>query len=222
MKRINLLLILTLASCTVLGTPPSILDDSSCDPPCWHEVMVGVTTGEEMLAILRELSIVDQNIAVLSPWLIYDGGLNFYLYPNGFYKHNVVVDSRFFENNVAEISFCGDPGVSFGDVVERTGEPKNMIILGSPSGGSFVTAINEDIGVQFWYDTKNVSKSLRSEIAPEIPIDCLVYFDPEFYDERLEAGLVSMGHLNAEETLEAMRPWTGYGNLNEKYPPRQP
>lgn len=218
MKRVYLLIILALTSCTVIGKQPSILEDSSCDAPCWNGITVGVTTGDEMLAILRELPIVDQNIAGLSPWKIYDGGLMFYLYPSGFYKHNVVVDSRFIQNKVAEISFCGDPGISFGDVVEKTGKPKNIIVLGSPSGGSFVIAINEDIGVQFAYDTANISKELRTKIAPEIPIKCLIYFAPEFYSEMLDAAQFSAGHLNAEQTLMVMRPWVGYGDLDQYMP----
>jgi hypothetical protein len=207
-----------LTSCTIIEKQPSILDDSICDAPCWNGITVGVTTGEEMLAILRELPIVDQNIAVLSPWKIYDGGLNFYLYPNGFYKHNVVVESRFIKSKVANIGFCGNLSVSLGDVIERTGEPNSIIIIGSPSGGSFVTAINEDIGIRFTYDTANIPKHLRAEIAPEIPIKCLIYFAPEFYDEMLEAGSFSAGHLNAEQTLKAMRPWVGYGDLNQYIP----
>lgn len=218
MKWVYLLIILVLTSCTLIGKQPSILEDSSCDAPCWNEITVGVTTGEEMLAILKDLPIVDQNIATLSPWLIYDGGLNFYLYPSGFYKHNVVVESRFIQGKVAEVNFCGDPGVSFGDVVEKIGEPKNIIILGSPSGGRLVTAINEGSGVQFTYDTANIPRKLREKIAPEIPIKCLMYFAPEFYDKILEAGLIAMGHLNAEQTLKAMRPWVGYGDLEQYMP----
>jgi len=95
-------------------------------------------------------------------------------------------------------------------------------MLGSPSGGSFIVAINEDIGVQFMYDTADIPSQLRTKIVPEIPIKCLTYFAPEFYNDMLEAGLVAMGQLNAEQTLEAMQPWGGYGNLDEKYPPRQP
>lgn len=220
MKQVNLslFLVLILTSCTILGKQPSVLEDSNCEAPCWNGIVVGVTAGEEMLAILRELPIVDQNIAMLSSWKIYDGGLNFYLYPSGFYKHNVIVYSQFIQGKVAEISFCGDPGISFGDIVERVGEPKNIIIIGSPSGGSFVTAINEDIGIRFTYDTANIPKHLRAEIAPEIPIKCLIYFAPEFYDEMLEAGSFSAGHLNAEQTLKAIRPWVGYGDLNQYIP----
>ncbi len=218
MKIVYLLIIFTLVSCAVLGQPPSVLGDSNCELPCWNGIIVGETTKDEMLDILRELSIVDQDIAILSAWNIYDGGVNFYLYPDGFYKHNVVVDSRFIENKVAEISFCGEPGISFGDVVKKVGEPKNIIILGSPSGGHFVTAVNEDIGVQFTYDTANIPLQLRTKIAPEIPIKCLIYFAPDFYEEMLEAGFFAMGHLNAEQTLKAMRSWIGYGDLKNYTP----
>lgn len=221
MKQVYLLLILILiitlilTSCTIFGKQPSILEDSNCDAPCWNGITVGVTTGEEMLAILRELPIVDQNIAILSAWQIYDGGLNFYLYPNGPYKHNVVVESRFIENKVAELSFCGDPGVSFGDVVINVGEPTSIVILGSPSGGNLITAVNEEIGYQLIYDTANIPRQLRTKISPEIKIRCLIYFAPEFYYELLEAGLVAMGQLNAEQTLKAMHPWVGYGDLEQ-------
>lgn len=170
-----------------------------------------------MLAILKKLPIVDQNIAILSPWDIYDGGVNFYLYPSGFYKHNVVVESRFIEDKVADIRFCGNPGVSFGDVVEKIGEPKNIVITIS-FGGRFVTAVNEDIGVWFSYNTSDISKPLQAKISPEIPIKCLVYFAPEYYDEMLAAGTFSAGFLDAEQTLETMRPWTGYGDLSKYMP----
>jgi hypothetical protein len=224
MKRVNLLIALTLilASCTILGEQPSVLDDSNCEAPCWNGIVVGVTTSEEMLAILKELPIVDQDsIAVaISPWKIYDGKIIFFLYPSPILKnrHEAYVQSNILKGKVSDIGFCGNLGTSFGNVVEKIGEPKSIIILGSPSGGSFVNAVNEDIGVQFTYDTADIPRQLRAKIAPEIPIKCLVYFAPEFYDLMLEAAQFSAGHLNAEQTLNAMRPWNGYGDLEQYMP----
>jgi hypothetical protein len=185
-------------------------------------IRVGATTKDEMFAILKELPIVDQDsIAVInSPWKIYDGSVNFFLYQNQIFKnhHKVYVQSSILKDKVVDIGFCGKPGVSFGDVIDRTGEPKNIIVIPSPSGGLFVTGINEDIGVRFTYDTADIPKRLRAEIAPETPIKCLTYFAPVFYDEMLEAAQFSAGHLNAEQTLSTMRPWIGYGDLNKYMP----
>jgi hypothetical protein len=221
MKKIYFVIVLMLTACTIINEKPSIIDDSSCDAPCWNEITVGVTTKEEMLAILKELPNVDtDSIAFInSPWQIYDSGINFFLYPNPIFgnRHDAYAESNIIKDKVVKLAFCGDIGLTFSDIVKETGEPKSLIIGPSPSGGLFVIAVNQDIGVQFWYDTVNVPKPLSTEVSPEAQIDCLVYFDRSLYKEMLEIGSFSMGHLNAEETLDAMYPWVGYGNIEEKY-----
>jgi hypothetical protein len=218
MKRACLLIVLLLTSCTPIGKQPSILDDSNCDAPCWNEIKVGTTTKAETLDILSELPIVvPGSIAEISyAGPVYDDRANFFIYPDPIFKdlHGAYGQAEFLGDKVVDIGFCGSLGVTFGDITRRIAEPKSIIIGPSPSGGLFVIAVNEDAGLQFWYDTQNIPKYLRTEIAPEIQVDCLHYFEPELYQEMLEAGLFSMGHLDAEMTLRAMHPWVGYGDLN--------
>jgi hypothetical protein len=219
MKKIYPVIVILLTACTILNEKPSILDDSSCQAPCWNEITVGVTTTDEMLTILKELPNVDTDSVTVtnSPWQIYDSGINFFLYPSPIFenRHDAYSQANIIQDKVVNLAFCGDIGISFGDITKKIGEPKNIVIGPSLSGGQFVIAINQDIGFQFWYDTTNIPKPSRDEITPEIQIDCLVYFDPNLYQDMLEIGVFSMGHLDAKGTLDAMQPWTGYGEITK-------
>jgi hypothetical protein len=44
------------------------------------------------------------------------------------------------------------------------------------------------------------------------------YFDPDRFNELLDAKIFSMGFLGREETVKYLNPWTGFGPIEEKYP----
>jgi hypothetical protein len=102
------------------------------------------------------------------------------------------------------------------------GEPENIISGGSIAGGRDVILINPEVGISYWYNTDGQPKDFEFEITPETRVSCLYIFTPENYEILMEVGMFSSGHYNTEETLRVMYPWDGYGNLEEKYPPRQP
>ena len=92
MKRIVFLILFLASSCSwSTGDQRSILEDSSCDLPCWNNIVAGQTSQDEVLQILSSLPVVDQeSILVMDrPWNIFDDQIFFTLDPgNGFWQSN--------------------------------------------------------------------------------------------------------------------------------------
>ena len=121
---------------------------------------------------------------------------------------------------VSILMLCGELNTTIGEIVEIIGDPEGIISDPNYTGGRSVMLVNPRQGVYYWYNTDEVPRNLEFVLTPDIEVKCLASFDPAIYEEILDAGMLSMGHLNAEETLKMMYPWGGYGNLDEKYPLR--
>ena len=225
MKRIAFVLLFFVSSCSWLsGDQRSVLDDSSCDLPCWNNIVAGQTSEQEVLQILSGLPVVDQeSILVMDqPWNIFDNQIFFTLdLGNGFgqtegsYSVVEITDER-----VSVLMLCGELNTTIGEIVEIIGDPEGLISDRDIAGGRYVILVNPGKGVYYWYSTAEVPRDMELTITPNIEVECLGLFDSAMYEEILDAGMLSMGHLNAEETLKMMYPWGGYGNLDEKYPLR--
>jgi hypothetical protein len=192
----------------------SLLNNPSCPLPCWENINPGETTKNELLSIVANHPLIDKDTVtqVGYPWNIFDDTVYF-----TFGRSKINVEALILDNKVATLILTGDMGVTFGQLIEKTGDPEGVIILSSPDGGSFVIAVNHSNGVSFAYETSSLRGKYRSEISPEIPIRWLTLFNPKQFHDLLEAGIFSMGAYNADETLEIMHPWVGYGSIEEKY-----
>ncbi len=102
--------------------------------------------------------------------------------------------------------------------MKEVGEPEYIISGNDVGGGRTVILIYPQKGVDYSFTTE----LSNLEITPETQIDCIHLFDISYYETLLEAGFFSSGYYNAEETMRVWYEWDGYGNLDEKYPPRQP
>jgi hypothetical protein len=127
-------------------------------------------------------------------------------------------ESRISNDVVSDLIICGEIKTSMGQLVEVVGEPETIISGNNFYGGRTIILTNSQNGVSYWYTTE----LNNLEITPDTQIECLKIFDPLLYEKMLEAKFFSNGYYNAEETLKVWYPWDGYGNLDEKYPPRQP
>jgi hypothetical protein len=222
MKKLSWFLLLFLTACAPSVEERTILNRSNCVLPCWNGIIAGQTTRAELLEILDNLPDVDQKSIRTTDeaWNIFDDQFYFSfrqrwtlnqqprLRGEGGIKNSVVSD----------LILCGEINVYMGNLVEQLGDPESIISGNNFYGGRTVILTHSQKGVSYWYTTELDSL----EIAPDTSIDCIKIFDPELYEEMLEAKFFSAGYYNAEETLRVMYPWDGYGNLDEKYPPRQP
>jgi hypothetical protein len=190
--------------------------------PCWNGIVAGQTTEGDLLKILENLPDIDPETirATNQAWNIFDNQIYFSFHQGWTFSQrpNLKGEASIKNNTVSDFIICGDVHTTMGELVEQIGEPESIISGNNFYGGRTVILVHSQKGVEFWYTTELD----QLEITPDIQISCLKIFDPLLYEEMLEAKLFSNGYYNAEETLRVMYSWDGYGNLDEKYPPRQP
>ncbi|MDQ3005551.1 MAG: hypothetical protein M3R47_09240 [Chloroflexota bacterium] len=222
MKKSVLLTFLFIVACGKSSDEVSILDKSSCRLPCWNDIVVGQTTEGELLEIIEILPDIDPESIQNNnrPWDIFDNQVFFSFRQDWTLSQRPKIEgeARISNNIVSDLIICGEIKTSMGELVEVVGEPENIISGNNFYGGRTVILTNSQSGVSYWYTTE----LNNLEITPDTQIDCLKIFDPLLYEEMLEAKFFSNGYYNTEETLRVWYPWDGYGNLDEKYPPRQP
>ena len=221
MKMLILLIFLLITACSVSPDEQSILDKSSCALPCWNGITPGQTTEAEFLEILQNLPIIDTDTIkhqMTSQGNIFDKEI-FFSFRQGWtlsQRPKLGGEVSIIENTVSSFIICGEINTSMDRLVEQVGEPEHIISGNNFYGGRLVILINAEKGVKYSYTTELD----KLELTPETQIDCIETFDPLISEEMLEAGYFSNGDYNAEQTLSAWYPWEGFGNLDEKYPPR--
>ncbi len=227
MKKIILMIFLLTIACTKRSPESSILEKSSCELPCWNGIITGYTTEADLLRILDGLPVVNQDSIqnAHQPWSIFDNKIDFAIHQDAATNQRPKIYGYAYLINdiVSQLTICGEIHTSMGDIVEATGQPENILsgdLIEQP--GRLVILINPQKGISYWYTAQKTRNSQRYEITPDVSIGCIDMFNPILYEKLLDAKLLSSGHFNAEETLKVMYPWSGYGDLDEKYPPRQP
>lgn len=222
MKKLVVLLCLFVVACGSMLNEISILDRSSCKLPCWNDIVAGQTTEDELLDILANLPDVDPESirSTNQTWDIFDHQTTFSFIQDWSFDQKPKLRGYADINDdvVSALSFCGKINTTMGALAETLGEPEYIINGDDFSGGRLVILIHPKTGVSYSY----TAKLSNLEITPDTQIDCIQSFDPLLYEEMLDAGLFSNSGYSAEETLRVMYSWDGYGNLDEKYPPRQP
>ncbi len=222
MKKLVLLICLFIVACGNISDETSILDKSTCKLPCWNDVVAGQTTKDELLKILENFPDIDPETIrnTNQAWNIFDDQF-YFSFRQGWtlnQRPKLRGEGSIKNNTVSDFILCGEINTTMGELVEQIGEPEYIISGNNFYGGRTVIITDSQKGVSYWYTTELDNL----EIAPDTSMDCLKIFDPSLYEAMLEAKLFSNGYYNAEETLKVQYPWDGYGNLDEKYPPRQP
>ena len=221
-KLFPLIILLLVAACEISSDAVSVLDKSSCELPCWNNIVAGQTTEDELLKILGNLPDVDQaSIQNYNhPWDIFDNQIFFSFQQDWTLSQHPKIDGEveITNNIVSELIICGEINTTMGAIVGAIGDPENIISGDNFYGGRTVILIDSENGVSYWY----IANLNNLELTPDTKIGCLEIFDSSLYEKMLEAKFFSNGYYNAEETMKVWYPWDGYGNLDEKYPPRQP
>jgi hypothetical protein len=218
---IGLLILFAVPSCK--PDLPSVFSNLACKPPCWQNIEPGKSSEQEVISILKNIPNIDASSIIThgDRWLIFDDIVYFTL-------HNKEIKAEVFilNSKVSMILFSGDLNISFGEAIEVFGEPKFIINVptysgppGVPSDSYEIIALQPEQGIEVAYNTKDLPNTSKSKLKPGNNTRLITFFDPNTYDKLLEAGIFSMGFLNGSQTLKYMRPWTGYGEIEEKYPP---
>jgi hypothetical protein len=226
MRKIYILILLLVSACSSKSNDISILAKSSCKLPCWNNIVAGQTTRAEFTQFIETSADINRQSIQIdeNPRKIFDSRIFFSFDPGSVLnkKPSIQADARVSNNIISQLIMCGELHTAISDITEQIGEPESIISGDDLDGNRNIILINPTIGISYWYTTDRSLGKAQYEMSPETAVDCLNLFDPTLYEEMMEVGLFSMGHYNAKETLRVMYPWDGYGNIDEKYPPRQP
>ena len=221
MKRLHLLFFLCfIMSCTTTGASSSILDTLQCELPCWNGITPGETSWSDALQVIKGLDGIDseKTNVITAPWKVFNKQIWFYLYSSSWLNTKQTDGAVYFINDkVVALSLHRNVGITFGEMVERTGEPVTIISLPFNGANPVVMAIIPLQGVEFEFYAKS-----NDELQPETEIDNVMFFDSAHYEDLLDAGMFSLGGYDAEATQRIMYTWRGYGDIKELYPPRFP
>lgn len=125
--------------CQTPTPKPSVLDNPVCAPPCWQNIVPGVTTGREFLNVIKSYRYLDQeSLQYNGPWQGFNdlirGRLR--LSPETMTYFNFF----FLNDKIADLSFQADRTLTFDQAIKKLGEPTSVVVV-QEQGEVFVELI---------------------------------------------------------------------------------
>ena len=59
---------------------------------------------------------------------------------------------------------------------------------------------------------------MEFQLSPDAMLDNLILFSPNLYESLLHDGIFTETILDEKDTLKMLQPWSGYGDIRQKYP----
>ncbi|MFZ3070021.1 MAG: hypothetical protein WA110_02720 [Anaerolineaceae bacterium] len=128
------------------------------------------------------------------PWKFYEDRVFL-----DFLEAEIDVDAHFIEDKLVKISLNWELNTTFGEIVEKVGEP-DYIINVPLSGGLECLELLDKLC-----------------LYPQLGL--FFVFDPGIYDQLIESGNLGQSLLYGEDIINNLRHRDGYGSIQEKYPP---
>ena len=210
-----ILILWGLSACSSVRSP---FEELVCSPPCWESIKPGETNKIELLDILMESAVVDSSsIEEVGAQDIFDDSLVLALYSDSTARIYLL------EDTVMLMSFSRNLDITFGEALQKFGTPDSVlydwgVMCKHPvfAYGDYmcvaVQAINRKAGVYFG---SLIPLSDHVELTADAQVNYVGFFDPDAFDELLEASEFLFG-MDQQEFLDALVPWTGYGVLKNK------
>jgi len=199
-----------MASCK--PKPSTVLLDTSCEPPCWHDITPGKSTKNDVISILPKIPEVDPNS--VEDTAITTGGILDYLtwrfdssagdsYGTIFFKNGAVSTIEISPKKGAltldnAIQKLGEPEFTF--AYKERGEIDRMIIF----------LLYPTKGYVLLYNSSRFRPGSAS-IEPTHPIVYVYYFSPLLFDALVTSR--PFIHDDFVTLQQNMRPWEGYGDI---------
>jgi hypothetical protein len=186
---------------------PEILTSSDCEPPCWYSIAPGVTTKEEVISLLPQLSFVEMKS-------IYMGSVSIGA------KLNRSIDAseisiHFDEEEVVK-SIMVNPRNRFflRDITSFYGEPDYAIAVQGPSFryGFRVHLIYFEKGITVGSARRPFDSTARqAEIKENYQGNVVHFFNPLLLNEVFTDFTIS--NYSKELFRSGLREWQGFGEI---------
>jgi hypothetical protein len=226
MKKIGCITILIwLVTACSIGAGQNFIDTIDIGKNSWNGITLGDSTSNDLVEMLQTHPDVprDSIVNTNQPWQIFDEMIWFDMNIGSIRQSDIYGVAGILERKVVSIDFCGQFEDTIGSVTDIAGKPSNIIVTeGGEVGGYLVGVIHRESGLYYWYHTAYQKDVPQTEIRRNIQLECFSIFKPSLYEDLLKIGIFSQGNYSGEETKSIMYAWDGYGEINEKYPFREP
>lgn len=175
----------------------TVFDNLVCHPPCWNNIVPGITTERQAQEILTTLA--NQKNGKVSEQKYSDGRM--YL---SYFTHNEYVHIMILNNNVKWIQFQGFMPLKY--VLESLGEPEYAVKEMYGEIGWMTILYYPERGIEIWCMPR--SFLVIGSIGCNLESDVQVYFhSPEDYETQLVGKYGSPE--NAQYAQSFFCPWVG-------------
>lgn len=188
-----------------------ILDDTSCEPPCWQSITPGETISQDALAKLSSIREINSNI-VQTPILLDEARS----YDSWVFSSKVKErggDILFINNIVVKMSITLD-SVNFSEMMKHVGEPEQVSVISGWADTQWLVIVllypNQGTAIKH-YDSWWRPSNGYAEIKPTTKVTEIIYFDSNYYDDLLHLGEIIKE--NYEVIIKSLQPWSGYGEV---------
>lgn len=206
LSLILVFLCLGISGCKSQGVYSSIVENP-CSPPCWQEIIPGVTTSGEAIAIINSIPLVDSGTIETQKanqyhfenqifWEFLDRS-----YGGASLTNDIVVEIRFEELSIP-----------LEKLITVFGDPHQIVFYPRWGDDWYINLIYPEQGVWFWY-YKHQTLPRKIEIRPQDLVKRVMFVDPQILMELLakdgqlylEAKSLTVGDL--------LVPWEDYGKV---------
>jgi hypothetical protein len=208
--------LLLLPACIIINSvqeekESSIILDTSCEPPCWQNIVPGITTSTEVYEVLHEITWINEDsIQNTSDGTIFNCIKWLASNEAGDYSGRIYLN----DNLVTLIKIGPKEGViEFSDLINKLGEPESILAYYSKREittiSVFVLYPSEGYGFLNYYDSPNLYPGNSILISPQDQVKLVWYGEPKFYYDYLTIGPI--GKYSLEFIEQTIQPWNGYG-----------
>jgi len=197
-----------------------LLDDTSCEPPCWENITPGVTNIEDALSNLEKINGISEG-----PFFQEDIDHVKEKQKIGWYFPTDIEESFgiiHFQNNLVSIMRFTPESITIGELVDLIGDPEEIFIVKNRHESTWI-----------WFDLLYPSKGIIIEyinfsfccddtgffdLENDIEPTNVYYFDPILYEELLDdvVFVADFIWVPDEQLQQAIKDWSGFGLIEYK------
>ncbi len=203
-----ILLLSMAASCS--RAPSVVLEDNTCNAPCWRTIEVGKTSQAEVLDVIAKMpDIQEDSIQQEKTFLPMMEDAVYWKFKG---TAELNADISFHDHTAVMITFNFSRPVRLQDFIQKFGEPSSVYITSSQGPGVYLTVnlIFPNKGICLFHQPKLLPSQNPKEyaITPATQINDVYYIDPTFQNGQLKIGCLR--GLEADEFSTGVQEWAGY------------
>jgi hypothetical protein len=190
-----------------------LIQNTTCQFPCWQNIQPGKSTGEETIRILSKSSFIDS-----PPSVIPQNIPNIVSYTSWNFNKNIREEGgwiAFLNDKVTYILFDENNHVKIAEMIDFYGKPETVSLISGQSENQWlqIVWIYPQKGVlivhfvPFWNPIPT-----GVNITPNLSVNDIYYFDPNMYDDLLEEMFRNGIDLITIE--QSMQTWNDYGKYH--------